>query len=325
VGDLDVKDRHLVFDGLTPHRVLDWRPVADGHRYAVVEFRFREACPLSEAVHERKRMRGAPLECTGGVLKTLLRYANRDESVRTDHLQLKRVAATTVRPEAIELAAWTHPAVRYLMNSYWATVVREIRGHSPLLHSPMYALHRVRLTALQVQEAVRRGLCEAVTEADLPSWFIAFAELVGLWLVLDKDPALGRLIVHLAVLNEHAPPPEVFFFPSPFQIVRDFLARDCQAVRICDARSYYWQFLAAPWFVGRRCASFGSRAVPGGITCVCSVITRQSSCMWPRSPPIAPRYTSRLPGIPQAEPADIERHRLVGGPRERRNDRQSSR
>ena len=49
VGDLDVKDRRLVFDALTPHRVLDWRPVADGHRYAVVEIRIREACPPSEA------------------------------------------------------------------------------------------------------------------------------------------------------------------------------------------------------------------------------------------------------------------------------------
>jgi hypothetical protein len=118
----------------------------------------------------------------------------------------------------------------------------------------------VKLTAVQVRQAVERGLCEKVRAKDLPDPFVSFGhqEAVGLGMVLDRNPAFGRLIVHPKRLNDLAPPPRRFFFPSPFHIVRSILGGMLRMVRCCDGRAYYWQFLAPPalrdamrfWFGG---------------------------------------------------------------------------
>jgi len=139
--------------------------------------------------------------------------------------------------------ARSHSSVEYLLEPYWRTVCADIAYRSPLLHSPWYALSQVRLSTSQVKCAVERGLCKKVSAAHLPPPFVSFCEAVGIWLVMDRKPGLGRLIVHPKVLNDTAPPPRSFYFPTPFHIIRDLLRGKRVQVRVVDARSYYWQFL----------------------------------------------------------------------------------
>ena len=176
------------------------------------------------------------------VLVSLLRQATgHGEPGDTTHLELKPVAPTTVQEKVIREAARSHPAVRYLLNAYWLAVTRQCARFSQESTLPT-----VRLTPQQMRTAEARGLCASVVQESLPPASDAFHEFVRLWLVLDKTPGLGRLILHPRALNEYAPLPESFRFPSPFQIVRDVLGRTPAPARVVDARAYYWQFRAPP-------------------------------------------------------------------------------
>ena len=247
VGVIAVRGLHLLFDGTALHRVRPFALAPGGHRFSVVEFRFRDDCPVNERLPE---LPGGGVQSTPaggcpmrrGVFRTLL--LNHTSSVVVGDAaawRLKRVASTTIRPEVLVEARRTHAAVRYVLPEFWQRVVRECAFASPHTVRPA-----VRLTAAQVADAVSKGLCEPVSRADLPPPHEAFSENVGLWLVADKDPELGRLIVHPRALNDAAPSPDQFFFPSPFQIVRNTLSGPPRPARVVDARGYYWQFRAPP-------------------------------------------------------------------------------
>jgi len=175
-GAFEVNGRHLIFDGHQSHWVLPFQPLDDNaHRYAIIEFRFRDDCPEAEQQLESDRLtrRGQRHE-KEGVLTRLLKMSSVVPPRVTAHLELKQVARSTIRPEALHLAVRSQCCVEYLLEPYWRTVCADIAYRSPMLHSPLYALNQVRLSASQVRSAIERGLCEKVNAADLPAPFVSF-------------------------------------------------------------------------------------------------------------------------------------------------------